>query len=119
MYLQCTYNMNKKKTKIIQMRLSEGESKMINELCQRFSCSVSDLVRGWLRYNHKKTFPAYRSRKSMRVEVLEKDLTPEQACEQAGGRVEIQNGVPMCVFQMSPGLKRNIPISRPELYPET
>lgn len=75
--------------KTIQVRLSEGESRMFNDLCSRFSCGVTELVKDWLRYNHKKTFPAYPTKQASSFTPVSQgvELTPEQICEQLGGTV--------------------------------
>jgi len=75
--------------KTIQVRLSDGEAKMVDELCQRFDCGVSALVKEWIRWNHKKTFPAYAAGTSKLVKPLDPDdeLTNEQLCEKLGGKV--------------------------------
>lgn len=44
------------------------------------------------------------------------ELTLEQECERAGGKVETKNGIPMCVIKMSESITRSIPLSKPELF---
>lgn len=82
----------------IQVRLSDGEEKMLNELCSRFGCGASALVKDWLRWNHKKAFPAYKSGSEFVKRALNPDgeLTPEQECEKWGGRIFESNGIKSC-----------------------
>ena len=83
--------------KTIQVRLSEGEDKMFKDLCDRFGCGISELVKDWLRYNHKKTFPMYATVRKIRpLDSGEIKLTPEQECEKNGGKVFNNNGTPSC-----------------------
>lgn len=96
-------------------RISEGEKKMLNELCERFSCNTSELIRDWLRYNHKKVFPAYG--KGNRNIIGVKELAPEQYCEEVvimgvKGKVEWNENrtVKMCVWRKGQS-SRQAPLS--------
>lgn len=39
------------------------------------------------------------------------ELTPEQACESVGGKVESVNGIPMCVIKISSAMAAKVPLS--------
>lgn len=76
--------------------VSDGENKMLEQLCERFSCNASELIRGYIRDQHKKVFPAYGAGK--KVKPIEEALTDEQFCEMYGGRVGKDSvGMPACI----------------------
>lgn len=76
--------------------VSDGEQKMVDQLCERFSCNASELIRGYVRYEHKKAFPAYGPGK--KIKSIEEALTDEQYCEMLGGRVgKNSDGNPVCI----------------------
>lgn len=80
----------------LQIMVSDGEQKMIEQLCERFSCNASELVRGYVRDQHKKVFPAYGAGK--RIKPIEEVITDEQYCEMFGGRVGKNDaGIAVCI----------------------
>jgi hypothetical protein len=89
--------------------VSNGEQEMIEQLCMRFSCNASELIRGYIRDQHKKVFPAYGARK---INLLSAEvLTNEQFCESYAGKVEKQgDGGSVCVLKTPGGLLR-VPLS--------
>ena len=89
---------------------------MLEQLTSRFDTRPSEYVRGLIRDAHRRTFPAYAALGKQKALDVEPELTPEQACEQAGGKVEIVNGIPMCVLQISSSMTRKVPLSKPELF---
>ena len=110
--------MNRNKT--IQVRLTELENKMVETLSEGFGgISRSDTIRRCVQEKYKKAFPLYLTTKKdsfVKPLVEERELTPEQACERAGGKVETVNGIPMCVIQISKSMQRQVPLSKPELF---
>ena len=102
---------NVKKT--IQVRLSEVEGKMFQELCGRFGCGVTALVKDWLRYNHKKAFPAYGAGAPKSVKPLnqEEELNPEQLCEKYGGKIVEVEGSRVCRFPTVGQSGQYVPLS--------
>src|SRR3990167_8632069 len=107
---------NKNKSKIIQVRISEGEAKMLEEVCEKWSTRTSEYIRALIRDAHRRTFPAYAAKSARPISEDEPELTPEQACEQAGGKIETHEGIQMCVFQISKSMKRKVPLSMPEKF---
>lgn len=106
-----------KKSNLVQVRISERESFMLAELCERFGKNASEMIRTMLSERHAKVFPAYMARKVKPLESQkEPDLTPEQACEKAGGKVDVVNGVPMCIIQLTSSMQKQVPLSKPELF---
>lgn len=88
----------RKKCKL-QVMASDGEQKMLEELCERFSCNASELIRGYIRDQHKKVFPAYGGGRKIRP--IEEVLTDEQFCEMLGGKVgKNSDGNPVCIKGM-------------------
>ncbi|MCR4307817.1 MAG: hypothetical protein NUV80_04590 [Candidatus Berkelbacteria bacterium] len=61
-------------------------------------------------YDHK-YFSKHKGYIAAQAPELEPELTPEQYCEQKGGRVETVNGVPMCILQISKSMQRKVPLS--------
>src|SRR3990167_10758800 len=79
----------------IQFMVSGGEKKMLDQLCERFSCNASELIRGYVREQHKKTFPAYGVKK---IRPIEEEISDEQFCEMFAGRVsKNSDGNPVCI----------------------
>ena len=109
-----------KKGRLIQFRVSEVEGRMLEQLCEYFGTKLSEMIRETIRFRHEKLFAYYTSqgkkKLSEAVRGSEEELTPEQACEAAGGRVETVNGIPMCIIQISKSMKRQVPLSKPELF---
>ena len=80
----------------LQIMASDGERKMLEELCARFSCNASELIRGYVRDQHKRVFPAYGRGK--KIKPIEEAISDEQYCEMLGGRVgKNSDGNPVCV----------------------
>ena len=69
------------------MMISEGEKKMIDDLCKRFSCNTSEMIRGWLRDNHRRVFPAYMNKIIKPIPMKPEEMTVEQKCEFIGGTI--------------------------------
>ena len=109
-------NDNNKKTSLVQFRVSGQERVMLDQLLSRFGSMTSEYLRSLIREKHSKVFPAYAATGKAKALDLEPELTPEQACEQAGGKVEVVNGIPMCVIKMSSSMTRKVPLSKPELF---
>ena len=91
---------------------------MINSLCERLGKRRPELLRGLISEKFLKVFPKYAEKKgeAPAVEVPEIELSPEQLCEQAGGKVQNVEGTMMCVIQISSSMQRKVPLSKPELF---
>ena len=113
--LSCTYMNNQlnNKGRLVQFRVSEKEGLMLDKLCDQFGAKTSEYVRGLIRDRFFKVFPNYSTKKEIRqaIVAVEPQLTPEQYCEQKGGRVETVNGIQMCVLQISKSMQRKVPLS--------
>ena len=72
-------------------------------------------MRSLIREKHAKVFPAYTTSGKKAVLEVEPELTPEQACESVGGRIENVNGIPMCVIKISNSMAAKVPLSDPSL----
>lgn len=105
----------REKTKLVQFRVSEREFEMLEALCDRYGAKASEYLRGIVREKFSKAFPVYTKAGQQRIAMLEPELTPEQLCEAKGGKVEVIDGVPMCVIQLSSAMTRKVPLSSPHL----
>lgn len=110
--------MDTNKNRPVRFRVSEREGQMLDALCERLGKKPSEMFRSLLTDKFTKVFPAYAMRKKDEkiAAIAEPQLTPEQACEKAGGKVDIVNGVPMCVFKIGKSMTSTVPLSSPELF---
>ena len=109
-------NENKKKSSLVQFRVSGQERVMLDQLLARFGSMVSEYMRSLIREKHAKVFPAYTMKGREKALEIDPVLTPEQACEAAGGKVETVNGIPTCVIQISRSMAHKLPLSSPDIF---
>ena len=104
--------------KRINLFLSEIEERNLKVLLERYGGKAPAFMRQILKQAYEKEYGGYKAqqRGARPVRVDEPELTPEQACEQAGGKVGIHEGIPVCVIQISDSMKSKIPLSKPELF---
>ena len=67
-------------------------------------------------YYDRKYYSKYKGAGVVRSAEFSEELTPEQACEKVGGKVETVNGIPMCALQITDSMTRRVPLSKPELF---
>lgn len=84
---------------------------MLDQLLSRFGTRTSEYLRSLIREKHSKVFPAYTNTGKAKILEVQEELTPEQACESVGGRIENVNGVQMCVIQISKSMAAKVPLS--------
>lgn len=105
-----------RKSKLLQVRIGAREEEMLGALCERLGSKQSEFLRSLIREKFLKVFPRYAIKKGEKDVLNEPELTPEQACEQAGGKVVTKDGVQMCEIQLTASMKRYVPLSKPELF---
>lgn len=97
------------KSKVIQVKLSEQERKMLTDLCEKFGSRISELLRSLIRDAHQSAFPSYMGG-VRKVKEREEDLTDEQFCERWGGTVENGPEGGRCTMRMG-GTKVSMPLT--------
>ena len=101
--------------KRINVTFDDREASLISALQKEYGGSTPQIIRTAVKVYFDKAFPAHAraARGGKVVELLpeEEQLTPEQYCEQKGGRVETVNGIPMCILQISKSMQRKVPLS--------
>lgn len=96
--------------------MTDGELEMVESLCAKLGgIPKSDLLRRCLQERYLKVFPVYLTKKRGSVEPIERELTPEEACEKAGGKVVTREGTLMCQIKVKEGYERNVPLTRLDL----
>ena len=104
--------------KRINLFLSDSEYGNLNTLVKKYGGKPTSFLRTLLKQAFEKEYGGYKS-KSVRVEsIKEEELTPEQLCERAGGKIEMRNGEKKCVFKMSEGFERVFPVDRSDIFPK-
>lgn len=117
--VQVYYKRMGNRSNIIQIRLTDVEVKMVEALCERMGdIPKSDAVRRCIQDRYKREFPVYITEKRGSIRPLDEELTPEQACEKAGGTVVRREGTPVCQFKINEGFSRSVPLDKPELFPK-
>src|SRR3990167_9839458 len=103
-----------KRIKMLQSRLTDGEVKMVEALCERLGgIKCSDMIRRLIQERYKKEFPVYMEKRGT-ITSLGEDLTPEQICEMNGGKVyKGDNGMVMCGLTVG-GAVYGIPVAASE-----
>lgn len=105
--------------KRINIIFDDREVGLIEALQKEYGGSIPQVIRNAIRIYFDKSFPPHtRAIRSGTAALsdLEPQLTPEQACEKKGGRVETVNGIPMCILKISDSMTRKLPLSHPDLY---
>jgi hypothetical protein len=110
---------NVNKTTIIQVRTGEVENQMVQELCKKLGSRPPELIRGLIRDKHTKMFPAYTPQARMQAieRIPDEELTPEQICEKAGGRIGTNGaGDRVCILSnpKNPNSQSSVLLSRPD-----
>lgn len=109
-----------KKQYLVQVRMGDKDIAILDTLGEEVygGAGRADVIRRVLTERFNKAFPPYlrEKKKGKLVEIPEEELTPEQACEAAGGKVETVEGVKMCVFKMSASMESHVPLTKPELF---
>ena len=104
---------------LLQVRLTDGELKMVEALCEREGgIPKADVVRRCIEYKFKKEFPVYITERKGTVSPLKVVLTNEQRCERVGGEVGVDSfGTDVCrIESLDKSFGRNIPIDQPEMF---
>lgn len=102
---------------LIQARLTENELKMVEALCERMgNIPKADMIRRCIQDRYRREFPVYITEKRGSGSPVEEEFTPEQLCEQKGGKVIVREGIPVCSFKMNESFTRSVPLSKPELF---
>lgn len=104
------------KSEVVLVRLSGQEKFMLEKICEKFGAKAPEYIRSVIREKFQRAFPAYTTKKNEALIEESQQLTPEQACEQAGGRIETVNGIQVCIFKLSKSMEANVPLSTPELF---
>lgn len=102
--------------KRINIIFDDREADLLSVLQKEYGGTIPQVVRSAVKVYFDKTFPPH-TRTSARTGTIISfkeegpELTPEQACESVGGKIETVNGIPMCSIQISKSMMRKIPLS--------
>jgi len=98
MCVKVSYERMSNRGNTIQVRLTDGEKKMLEALCTKWgSIPMSDVIRRCLLDRFKKEFPVYLA-KEKRVAQPVEEITDEQFCESYGGKVgKNDGGMTVCI----------------------
>lgn len=111
--------MRKDKKNIIQITLTDREVEILNFIITEegqgaLPAVIHDCISNYYRLQY---FNKQYMRKGKGLdEAPEGNLTNEQKCEKAGGRVIIREGILTCQIKVNEGTTRSIPLSRPDLF---
>lgn len=98
------------RNKIIQIRFTEKELAMVEAICEKFgNISKSDAIRRCIQDRFIKIFPVY-IKNVGGAGVPDEELTPEQICEQLGGKVGRREGNQVCILPHGVG-ENIVPLS--------
>ena len=105
--------------KRINLMLSDSESRNLELLIGKYGGKATGFLRTLLKQAFEKEYGGYKEKSVKGIIDPEDELTPEQVCEKAGGKVVTREGIQVCEFQYNNGgFVRTIPIGRPELFPK-
>ncbi len=90
----------KKKSSLVQFRISGQERIMFDQLIEHFGVMRSEYLRSLIRDKHSKVFPAHTKIGREKVLEIVEDLTDEQFCEKWGGKLKRSEGGLLCTFKM-------------------
>ena len=99
------------KKRLVQFRVSGQEGVMLDQLLSRFGSMTSEYMRSLIREKHAKVFPAYTVKGKEKVLESTPELTQGQICEMFGGKIEMVNGVEMCVRKIGASMQSKVPLS--------
>lgn len=86
-----------KRIKLYQTRTTDGEQKMLEALCNKFGgISAAETIRTCIRDRYRKEFPIYIMERQKAVSPAVEELTQEQICEAAGGKIVMKEGIEKC-----------------------
>lgn len=101
--------------KRVNIIFDDREAGLLSALQKEYGGSLPQVIRDAVKFRFDKTFPPRLRSTGSKVQATlleaEPELTPEQACESVGGKVESVNGVPMCVIQISKSMAAKVPLS--------
>ena len=96
----------------INLYLDENESRNLEVLLNRYGGKAPAFLRMLIVKAYEKDFGGYKAKIARKeIEAAGPELTKEQICESAGGKVEMSNGIPTCVIPISRSMNRKIPVN--------
>src|SRR3990172_7614825 len=104
--------------KRINLFLSDSEHSNLESLVKRYGGKPTSFLRTLIKQAFEKEYGGYKFKSVRAIKEPEEELTPEQLCERAGGKIEMRNGEKKCVFKMSEGFERVFPVDRSDIFPK-
>lgn len=101
------------------MSFDDQEIGLLESLQNKYGGTLPQVIRDAVKFRYDKAFPPH-TRSLKRSELTkvapEQDLSPEQKCEQKGGKVSVHNGIPVCEIRRSKSMTAYVPLTSPELF---
>lgn len=109
--------MENTKQKRLGVPMTVREKEMLDQITGYLGCNASEWVRSMIREKFTKLFPVYTQRAQIKAGIrTDRVLTPEEMCEQAGGKCGINaEGAKVCIFTNG-HIKGSVTMDQPEQF---